>query len=243
MQVKDTMTTNVIGIQSEASLAQAIEIMLRSHISALPVFDEKHTLIGILSEGDLLRRAELGTEKRRPRWLEFLIGPGSFASAYVHTHGRKVDEVMTRNVVTIEQTATLSEAVDLMNRHNIKRLPVMLNGTVVGVIARADLLRTMAPLLRPPSKISTDTEIHDSILDQLKQQDWTPITSVAVNVRQAVVELRGTLSDERQRDAIKVIVENVPGVTAIHDHLVWVEPNTGAYLLSEEDAKAERASA
>jgi CBS domain-containing protein len=243
MQVKDAMTTNVIGIQSEASLAQAIEIMLRSHISALPVFDAKNALVGILSEGDLLRRAELGTEKRRARWLELLIGPGSFASAYVHTHGRKVDEVMTRNVVTIEQTATLSEAVDLMNRHNIKRLPVMLNGTVGGVIARADLLRTMAPLLRTPSKISTDTEIHDSILDQLKQQDWTPITSVAVNVRQAVVELRGTLSDERQRDAIKVIVENVPGVTAIHDHLVWVEPNTGAYLLSEEDAKAERASA
>jgi CBS domain-containing protein len=243
MQVRDAMTTNVIGVQSGSSLAQAIEIMLRSHISALPVFDEKHALIGILSEGDLLRRAELGTEKRRPRWLEFLIGPGSFASAYVHAHGRKVDEVMTTNLVTIEQTATLSEAVDLMTRHDVKRLPVMLNGIVIGVIARADLLRAMAPLLQAPSKLTADTEIRDSILDQLKQQDWTPIASIAVDVRQGVVELRGTLSDERQRQAIQVIVENVPGVTAIHDHLVWVEPNTGACLLSEEDAKAERASA
>jgi CBS domain-containing protein len=243
MQVKDAMTTNVIGIQSEASIAQAIEIMLRSHISALPVFDEKQALAGILSEGDLLRRAELGTEKRRPRWLEFLIGPGSFASAYVHTHGRKVDEVMTTNVVTIEPTAPLGEAVDLMNHHNIKRLPVMQNGFVIGIIARADLLRAMAALLPTPSKISTDTEIRASILDQLKQQDWTPIASIAVDVRQGVVELRGSFSDERQRQAIKVIVENVPGVTAIHDHLIWVEPNTGVYLLSEEDAKAERASA
>ncbi len=242
MQVRDVMTTKVIGIQSKASIAEAIEIMLRSHISALPVFDDNLALVGILSEGDLLRRAELGTEKRRPRWLEFLIGPGSFASAYVHTHGRKVDEVMTTNVITIEQTATLTEAVDLINRHDIKRLPVMLNGLVVGVIARADLLRAMGPLLQAPAKVSSDAEIRDSILDQFKQQDWTPIASIAVDVRQGVVELRGSLSDERQRQAIKVIVENVPGVTAIHDHLIWVEPNTGAYLLSEEDAKAERAS-
>jgi CBS domain-containing protein len=243
MQVRDAMTTNVIGIQSEASIAQAIEIMLRSHISALPVFDEMQALVGILSEGDLLRRAELGTEKRRPRWLEFLIGPGSFANAYVHSHGRKVDEVMTTNVVTIEPTAPLAEAVDLMNRHNIKRLPVKQNGSVIGIIARADLLRAMTALLQTSSKIATDAEIRASILDQLKQQDWTPIASIAVDVRQGVVDLRGSLSDDRQRLAIKVIVENVPGVTAIHDHLIWVEPNTGVYLLSEEDAKAERASA
>jgi CBS domain-containing protein len=243
MQIRDAMTTNVTGIQFDASIAQAIEIMLRSHISALPVFDEKKSLVGILSEGDLLRRVELGTEKRRPRWLEFLIGPGSFANAYVHSHGRKVDEVMTTDVVTIEQTAALAEAVDLMNRHNIKRLPVMQNGFVVGVIARADLLRAMAPLLRTPPKIRTDAEIRDSILDQFKQQEWTPIASIAVDVHRGVVELRGSLSDERQRLAIKVIVENMAGVTAIHDHLIWVEPNTGVYLLSEEDAKAERASA
>jgi CBS-domain-containing membrane protein len=242
MQVRDAMTTNVIGIQSEASLAQAIEIMLRSHISALPVFDEERTLVGILSEGDLLRRAELGTEKRRPRWLEFLIGPGSFANAYVHSHGRKVDEVMTTNVVTIELTAALAEAVDLMNRHNIKRLPVMQSGFVVGILARADLLRAMAPLLRTPPKISTDAKIRDSILDQFKQLEWTPIASIAVDVHQGVVELRGSLSDERQRSAIKVIVENIPGVTVIRDHLIWVEPNSGVYLLSEEDARAERAS-
>jgi len=243
MQVRDAMTTNVIGIKSEASIAQAIEIMLRSHISALPVFDEKQALVGILSEGDLLRRPELGTEKRRSRWLEFLIGPGRFASAYVHTHGRKVDEVMTTDVVTIGPTATLAEAVDLMNRHNIKRLPVMQNGFAVGVIARADLLRAMAALLRTPSKLNTDAEIRDSILDQFKQQEWTPIAPIAVDVHQGVVELRGSLSDERQRQAIKVIVENVPGVTAIHDHLAWIEPNSGFYLLSEEDAKTERASA
>jgi CBS domain-containing protein len=242
MQVQDVMTTNVIGIQSEANLAQAIEIMLRSHISALPVFDEKRALVGILSEGDLLRRAELGTEKRRPRWLEFLIGPGSFANAYVHSHGRKVSELMTMSVVTIEHTATLAEAVDLMNRHNIKRLPVMQDGFVIGVIARADLLRAMAALLQPPSKISTDADIRDSILGQLNQQDWAPIASITVDVREGVVELRGSLSDERQRLATKVIAENVPGVTAVHDHLIWVEPNTGAFLLSEEDTKAERVS-
>jgi len=240
MQVKDAMTTNVVGIQAQSTIAVAIETMLRSRISALPVFDEKNALVGILSEGDLLRRAELGTEKHRPRWIEFLLGPGGNAASYVRSHGRKVAEVMTTNVVTIAQTAALAEAVELMNRYRIKRLPVVLDGAVVGVLARADLLRALAVSLAAPAKGNTDAEIRNSILAQFNQQNWTPIASIELGVREGVVELRGALSDERQRQAIKVIVENVPGVTAIHDHLIWVEPNTGAYLLSDEDAKAEK---
>jgi CBS domain-containing protein len=242
MQVKDAMTTNVVGIQSDATIDQAIEIMLRSRISALPVFDPKNTLVGLLSEGDLLRRAELGTERRRPRWLEFLLGPGRFAGAYVLAHGRKVNEVMTPDVVTIDETAPLEEAVNLMNRHNVKRLPVMFEGHLVGIIARADLLRALASRLRLPAKQGSDVEIHDSILAELGHEAWAPIASIDVDVCNGVVSLRGSLSDNRQRDAIKVIAENAPGVTAIHDHMIWVEPNSGVYLLSDEDAKAQRAS-
>jgi CBS domain-containing protein len=243
MQVKDAMTTNVVGIQCDATIDQAIEIMLKSRISALPVFDDKNTLVGVLSEGDLLRRAELGTEKQRPRWLELLLGPGRFAGAYAHAHGRKVSEVMTPDVVTIDQTASLEEAVDLMNRHNVKRLPVLSEGRLVGIIARADLLRALAPLLRAPAKAGSDEETHDFILAELGHEVWAPLASIDVDVRNGVVSLRGSLSDERQRDAIKVIAENAPGVTAVHDHMIWVEGNSGAYLLSEEDAKAARASA
>lgn len=243
MLVKDAMTTNVIGVESDASISQAIAIMLRSHVSALPVFSSERALVGILSEGDLLGRAELGTEKWRPRWLEFLLGPGRFAAAYVHTHGRIVGEVMTAAVVTVEQTATLAEAVDLMTRHHIKRLPVTSNGAVVGILARADLVRAMAAVLQTPVKAGCDAEIRDIIVARLEQQNWAPIASLDVAVRNGVVELKGVLSDERQRGAIKVIAENAPGVTAIHDHLVWVDGNSGAYLLSEEDREAQSASA
>ena len=240
MQVKDAMTTNVVGIQSDAGIDQAVEIMLRSRISALPVFDDEHTLVGIISEGDLLRRAELGTERRRPRWLELLLGPGRFATDYVHAHGRKVDELMTYEVVTVEQDAALEEAVDLMNRYKVKRLPVMADGRLVGILARADLLRALAPLLKAPSAKRGDAEIRDSLLAELQRQKWAPIAAMDLEVADGVVSARGTLSDERQRDAIKVIVENALGVRAYHDHLIWVEGNTGAYLLSAEDAKAEK---
>jgi CBS domain-containing protein len=243
MQVKHAMTNHVVGIQAEASIDQAIEIMLRSRISALPVFDAKGSLVGILSEGDLLRRAELGTSRERPRWLEFVLGPGRFAADYVHAHGRKVDEVMTREVVTIAETGTLEEAVDLMNRHRVKRLPVMANGFVVGVLARADLLRALAALLPARTGKGADANIRAEIVAQLQRQPWAPIASIQVDIREGVAELRGALSDTRQRDAIKVIVENTPGVTAIHDHMFWVEPNTGAYLLSAEDEQAQKTSA
>jgi CBS domain-containing protein len=239
MQVKDAMTTNVVGIQSDATIAQAVEIMLKSRISALPVFDEKNALVGVLSEGDLLRRAELGTEKQRPRWLELLLGPGRFAGAYAHAHGRKVSEVMTPDVVTVDQSASLEEAVDLMNRHKVRRLPVLSGQRLIGILARADLLRALAPLLDAPTKSASDEEIHDYVLAQLGNEAWAPLASIDVDVRSGVVSLRGALSDERQRDAIKVICENAPGVSVVHDHMIWVEGNSGVFLLSEEDSRAQ----
>ena len=134
MQVRDVMTHGVIGVTENASVAEAIETMLRSRVSALFVFDAKHALIGILSEGDLLRRSELGTEHKRPRWLEFLLGSGRLAESYAHEHGRKVGEVMTRMSRRSTRDAELSEAVDRMIRRRIKRLPVLRGETVVGVI-------------------------------------------------------------------------------------------------------------
>ena len=141
MQVRDVMTYGVIGLSEGASVAEAVETMLRSHVSALFVFNPKNELIGVLSEGDLLRRSELGSDHKRPRWLEFLLGGGRLAESYAHEHGRKVGEVMTSDVETIEEGAELSEAVDRMIRRRIKRLPVLRGETDVGVISRSDLLK------------------------------------------------------------------------------------------------------
>ncbi|MBV8568343.1 MAG: CBS domain-containing protein [Methylobacteriaceae bacterium] len=243
MQVRDAMTTRVVGVQSDATIAQAVDLMLRSRISGIPVYDSGKALIGILSEGDLLRRAELGTEKRRPRWIEFLRGPGRLADDYVHAHSRKVEDVMTPQVVTTTETASLIEAVDLMQQHNIKRLPVTFNGRVVGIITRADVLRALAKLLPAADKKISDEDLRTAVVARLNEQNWARVASVSVNVSDGVVEFRGSIMDERQRPAILVLAENVPGVKAIHDHLIWVEPNSGAFLLSPEDDKAEKTAA
>ena len=141
MRVRDVMTYGAIGVPQTATLAEAIETMLRSRVSALFVFDSDHALVGVLSEGDLLRRAELGTEKKLPRWLEFLLSGGRLAESYTHTHGRKIGEIMTSKVVTVSEDADLSEAVDLMMHRRIKRPPVLRDEAVVGVISRSDLIK------------------------------------------------------------------------------------------------------
>lgn len=227
MQVSQVMSTNVISIQAEASIAEAIDLMLRSRISGLPVVDAAGTLVGVLSEGDLLRRAELGTQKHRARWIEILLGPGKQAEAYTHAHGRKVAEAMTTNPIAIAPDADLAEAVDLMSRHNVKRLPVLADGRLVGIVARADLIRALARVL-PTAKVDVpDATIRDAILDQLEKQAWTPNAMIQIDVRDGIVALRGAILDERQREALRVIAENTPGVRAVADDLVWIAPTSG----------------
>lgn len=238
MFVRDIMTKSVIGVQADAAIEQAIDVMLGSHVSGLLVFDGNKKLVGILSEGDLLRRTELATERHRPRWIEFLRGPGRLAGDYVHTHGRKVEEVMTGDVVTTTGAASLGEAIDLMNRHNVKRLPVMRDGLVVGIVTRADLVRALAKLLPADDRKLKDNELRETIMDQLNQQKWVPTASINVDVVDGVVEFRGGITDDRQREALHVLAENIPGVRAIRDRLVWIDPYSGVFVLSPEDEEA-----
>jgi len=240
MQVKDVMTSGAIVIAASASLGEAIDLMLRSRISALPVVDEANSLVGMLSEGDLLRRDEIGTERQRPRWLELFLGSGRLADAYVHTHGRRVDEVMSRGVVSIEATAPLQDAVDLMTRRKVKRLPVLAGGRLVGVLARADLLKALRAKLVPSETPLKDPEIHAAIMAEIKRQTWTPLASIEVEVHNGEVEFHGCVSDDRVRGALRVIAENVAGVRKIHDHIAWVEPNSGLLMPSDEDLEGER---
>jgi CBS domain-containing protein len=235
MRVRDVMTYGVIGVAESASLAEAVETMLRSRVSALFVFDTDHALIGVLSEGDLLRRAELGAERKRPRWLELLIGSGRLAEAYAHEHGRRAGEVMTREVETIGENAELSEAVDRMIHRRIKRLPVLRGETVVGVISRSDLLKGLLAAQPGATAPHADAEIKAAIQTELDKLEWAPRASVRVEVASGVVTFGGSITDERLRDGLKVIAENTPGVTAYRDHMAWIEPNSGLVIPSEGD--------
>jgi CBS domain-containing protein len=238
MRVRDVMTYGVIGVPETATVAEAVETILRSRVSALFVFNADHAVIGVLSEGDLLRRSELGSERTRPHWLELLLGSGRLAEAYAHEHGRKVGEVMTRNVETIAEDAQLREAVDQMIHRRIKRLPVLRGEAVVGVISRSDLLKGLLAAAPGANAPHSDAEIKAAIQAELDKLGWAPRASVRVEVANGVVTFAGAITDERLRDGLKVIAENTPGVAAVHDHMAWIEPNSGVFMPStEEDGK------
>jgi CBS domain-containing protein len=241
MQVRDVMTRNVIAAKADDSILSAARLMLQNRISGLPVLDASGALVGVVTEGDFLRRGELGTTKRRPKWVEFLLGPGKLAEEYVHQSGRKVSEVMTRDPRTVGEDDTLESVVTQMERHRIKRLPVLRDGRVVGIISRANLLHALASLAREtPASSGGDAAIRDRILEALAKQHWA--LAVNVVVKNGIAEIWGTIMDERERQACIVAVENVPGVKQVHDHLVWVEPMSGMAFPSAEDEARDAAT-
>ncbi len=237
MRVRDVMTYGAIGLPETATLAEAAKMLLRARISAVLVHDAGNALVGVLSEGDLMRRSELGAERKRPRWLEALLSGGRLAESYAHSHGRKIGEIMTRKLITVAEDAELSVAVDLMLRHGVKRLPVLRGEAVVGIISRSDLLKALVAALPKADGGHLDAEIKMAIEDELDRLGWAPRASVRVEVRNGVVTFEGSITDERLRPGLKVIAENTPGVTEVHDHMCWIEPNSGIYLPSEEEEK------
>lgn len=228
MNAGDIMTPKVVSVVPDASIFAAMQSMLANGISGLPVITEAGRLVGIVTEGDFLRRAETGTQRRRSSWLELLMGPGKLAEEYVHTHGRKVLDVMTPDPVTIAEDTPLDVVVSLLEERRIKRLPVVRSGVVVGIVSRANLLHALASLAHAqPGDGQTDAAIREQIYAELNRQRWVPRHCINVVVRDGAVELWGTILDERQRQAVRVAVENVPGVKRVSDHLVWVEPMSG----------------
>ncbi len=225
MKVADVMTTRAITVRPETSVGDAARLMLQDGISGLPVVDAAGTVVGIVTEGDLLRRAETGTERRRPRWLEFLIGPGRLAEEYVRAHSRRVEEVMTTDVVTVSPDTVLEDVVALMERRRIKRLPVLEEGHLVGIVSRANLLHALARLApTAPGPTPSDAEIRTRLLAEIDREPWGPRSSVNAIVQDGVVYFHGAITDERARKALCVLAENIPGVKQVRDHLVWVEP-------------------
>ena len=231
MKARDVMTSTVISVQPDATILQAARQMLQHHISGLPVIDHDGGLVGILSEGDFLRRQETSTERRRSRWLEFLMGPGRLAVEYSHSHGSKVAEVMTTDVHTVTEDTSLEDIVDLMERRRIKRVPVMRGKKIVGMVTRSNLMHAMVSLARAePKSAKGDAAIRETLLAEMQKESWAPAAMVNVVVRDGVVELWGVIIDERQREALKIAAENIPGVRAVKDHMVWVEPTSGMVI-------------
>lgn len=235
MRAHHIMTRKVITIAPSASIVDAARLMLDNHVSGLPVVDLKGTLVGIVTERDLLRRQEIGTQRKRPRWLEFILGPGRQAAEYVHTAGRHVHEVMTREVQTVTEDTPLPDVVTLMEKYRVKRVPVMNGDKLTGIISRQNFVRAVAGLARDvPDPTADDEHIRARILAEIGRHEWTPI-GIEVFVRNGVVDLCGVITDDRMRQAVIVSAENIAGVKQVHDHLCWVDPMSGMYFESDED--------
>jgi CBS domain-containing protein len=229
VKAAEVMSPRVITILPDATIKDAARMMLQHGISGFPVVDAAGTVVGIVTEGDFLRRAETGTERQRPRWLKFVLGPGRGANEYVHSHARKIQDIMTPEVITVDEATPLQDVVSIMERRRIKRVPVMSGGKIVGIISRANLVQALARLAVEASPTHPDDETaRQQILAELNKQSWVPRASLNVIVRGGVAELWGVIYDERERQAIRVAAENVPGISQVVDHLVYVEPMSGA---------------
>ena len=216
MKAADVMTFGAATIRSDASVPEAARVMLQYNVSGLPVVDAAGHLVGIITEGDFLRRAETSTERHRPRWLEFLLGPGRLADEYVYSHSLRVDEVMTRQVVAVTEETSVDEIVRLIERHRIKRVPVIRDNRVVGVVSRANLLRGLARLAdEAPAATANDLAIREQILAELDTQAWGQHAPIDIVVRDGVVQVWGPVYDERVAQALRVAAENVPGVKGV----------------------------
>jgi CBS domain-containing protein len=242
MHAHHIMTRRVISVDPETSVVEAAKLMLRNHVSGLPVVDKAGAVVGIVSEGDFLRRGEIGTPRKRGRLLSFFLGYAGSAEDYVREHGRKVSEVMTHSPITVSEDTPLPELVSLMEKNGVKRLPVLRDGKLVGIVSRSNLLQAVADLARDVADPTADDDhIRRRIIDEIEKYDWCPLGLSAI-VRDGIVHLSGVITDERSRQAAIVAAENIQGVVKVHDHLCWTDLETGYHLKSPEDEEWAKAS-
>ncbi len=231
MLARDVMTADVVTVTTETAVPEIAALLLKHRISAVPVVDTKGDILGIVSEGDLMHRPEAGTERRRRSWWLTLFGdPGDLAKEFVKTHGLRAADVMTREVVTVTDDTPLSTIAQLLEERRIKRVPVVREGRLVGIVSRADLLRAVAARKSQPEPAPKpdDRAIRERLLETIRSAEWVADTFVNVMVTDGVVHLWGVIESDVQRDALRVAAERIPGVRAVEDHLGSLPPWSSA---------------
>jgi CBS domain-containing protein len=221
MKAADVMTSKVITVGPDAQLQDVAQTLLANRISAMPVVAADGKLIGIISEGDLMRRVESGTERRRSWWLELMTGREVLAAEYIKEHSRKVSDVMTREVITVKPETPLSDIATVLERNGIKRVPVVQDGKVVGIISRANLLQALASYRAPiEGRAPSDTAIRESVMARINSEPWGRPALINVIVQDGNVELWGIVETQVEKKAVRVAAEVTPGVRAVNDNLI-----------------------
>jgi CBS domain-containing protein len=221
MRAIDVMVRDVVTVHPDTDVADAVKLLSEHDVSALPVVDEPGNLIGILSEVDLIRRVEIGTERRRPWWQEVVTGASTLAEEFAKSHGKKVREIMTSGAVSVSEDTPLSEIATLFERKRIKRVPVVKDGKLVGIVSRSNLIQALASVVgRMDQHDETDRQIRVELLSRLKDQPWTGFGDRNITVGDRVVHLWGLVGSEVERKALLALAEGVPGVSRVSDEMI-----------------------
>jgi CBS domain-containing protein len=222
MKASDIMVSQVITVQPDSNVQEVAELLLKHRISAAPVVDAKGRLVGIVSEGDLLRRAEAGTERERSWWLRLLMGREILAAEFVKEHSRKVADVMTKDVITVAPDTPVSEIATTLESNRIKRVPIIDKGKLVGIVSRANLLQALASMRKEIAveKPMADAELREKIMASLRAEPWVRPSLINVTVSDGTVDLWGVVDSHAEKQALRVAVEVTPGVRAVNDNVI-----------------------
>jgi CBS domain-containing protein len=231
MKAADVMVSNVITVGVNASIGEVAAILLNNHISAAPVVDEKGDLVGIVSEGDLIRRPEIGTAKRHSWWLELISNKWASASEYIKSHSRMVADVMTRDVITAKPDTPLGDIAAMLERNRIKRVPIVEGGKLVGLVSRGNILQALASATKKLSSLATasDSELRKKVQSRLAAEPWRP-TMLTVTVQDGTVDLWGLVHSVEEKKAAQLAAETTPGVRAVVNNVI-VQPTRRLWLV------------
>ena len=219
MKARDVMVAPVITVKPYSTVREVAKTLVDRRISAVPVVDDAGKVVGIISEGDLMHRAETGTERRYRWWIRLVGGDASLPTDYIKAHARRAADIMTQNVITATPETPLDEIAVLLERNSIKRVPIVREGQLVGIVSRANLVQALATMPKGLAVPLSDSKIREKLLSHLKEQPWADTHLLNVIVTDGVVSLWGVISSESERKAIRVAAEATPGVRAVNDHL------------------------
>jgi len=220
MKARDVMTLGVYTVKPTTSVKDVARLFMQRRISAVPVVDDQGKIIGIVSEGDLLHRSEISTQRRHPWWLDLMVRDEVLdAEEYIKAHAKQVADIMTRNVITAEPDTPLQEIAEILEKYTIKRVPIVRDGRLVGIVSRANLVQAIATSGSDLDVPLSDTTIREQLLTHLNKEDWAHTALLNVTVNGGVVDLWGFIESDTERKAIRIAAEATPGVRAVNDHM------------------------
>jgi CBS domain-containing protein len=214
------MTTRVVTVTEDTSISEIASLLDKFHISAAPVVDVNNRVVGMVSEGDLVRRQEIGTDTRRSSWwLSLLTDRSDLAQAFVKSHGKQARDVMTRGVISVLEDTPVSEIAEIFEKNHIKRVPVVRDDALVGLVSRANIVQQLASGREIKITVpADDMTVRDDVERTLNDQPWASTGTTAVTVNKGKVELWGIVESEAERDATRIALETVSGVVSVEDH-------------------------